>query len=164
MNTTLKKAGKFLEENKKTILIVSAVVVSIAITIWAGRKIYRFVVSKINETKNINDAEEHTGTTVTPTLQFNSLVQRLFDAMYPIGTNEAEVYNVLGELRTQADWECLKRTWYSSIISLPKITKVGLSLGGTKTSLVETLYNELNASELEQCRQILTSKGIAPDF
>lgn len=164
MNAALKKTGKFIADNKKTILIVSAVVLSIILTIWAGKKVYRWVVSKLNESKNITDAEEHTGTPVTPTLQFKSLMQRLFDAVYPIGTNEAEVYNVLGELRTQADWECLKRTWYDALRSLPTITQVGLSLGGTKTTLIETLYNELDASELARCRNILISNGITPDF
>lgn len=164
MNAALKKTGKFLSDNKKTILILSAVVVSIIITIWAGKKVYRWVVSKLNETKIINDSEAHTGTTITPTLQFKSLVQRLFDAVYPIGTHEAEVYNVLNELRTQADWECLKRTWYDSIRNLPTITIVGLSLGGTKKSLIETLYKELSVSELDKCREILASKGITPDF
>ena len=164
MNAAVKKTRKFIAGNKKTILIVSAVVLSIIITIWLGKKAYRWIVLKITATKNINAAEAHTGTPVTPTLQFKELVQRMFDAVYPIGTNEAEVYNVLRELRTQADWECLKRMWYDSITSLPTITQVGLSLGGTKSSLIETLYKELSASELQQCREILSGNSITPDF
>lgn len=168
MNTITKKtaqnAGKWFADNKRTILIVVIVVVAILLTRWAGKKIFGFIADKINEGKIKNESEQHTGSSVTSTLQFGSLVNRLFEAMYKFGTNEDEVYNVLGELRTQADWECLKRTWSSFIQSQPKITQVGLIVGGTMPTLVGTLFKELNSRELQRCRDILAEKGIDPGF
>ena len=155
---------KWADSNKKTIIIVSAVILSVVLTIWLGKKIFSWVSGMINETKIKNESENHTGTSVTSTLQFKSLVGRIFDAVYRLGTNEAEIYNVLNELRTQADWECLKRTWESFYNSLPKITRVGLLTGGTWPTLIGTLQHELTQSELQHCREILETKGIVPDF
>lgn len=164
MNAVVNKTAQWASDNKKTILIVSAVVLSVVVTIYFGKKIYRYVVSKINNAKIVNDSESHTGTNVTPTLQFGALVDRLFDAVYRFGTKEQEIYNVLNELRTQADWEALKRTWQTAIMSWPTLFRAGLFLGGTKATLIGTLYHELNSSELQQCRDILISHGITPDF
>lgn len=164
MNAVVKKSAKWASENKKTILIAAAVIVSVIVTLWLGKKVYHWAVSKINKIKIVNDSEEHTGTAATSTLQFNALVDRLFDAVYRFGTREDEIYNVLNELRTQADWEVLKRTWQESITSMPRITQVGLGIGGTKPTLIGTLYHELNRSELQECRDILISHGITPDF
>ena len=156
-------AKKWLSDNK-TIVIIAAIIVAIVATLWAGKKIYTWIASKINESKIRNDSEEHTGTSITNTLQFKLLVERIFDAVYRLGTNEDEIYNVLAELRTQADWECIKRTWSSFYTSLPRVTQVGLQLGGTYPTLIGTFQHELNAKEIQRCRDILTDKGITPDF
>lgn len=168
MNAKMKKTaastGKWINDNRKPLLIAAGVILAIALTIWVGKKIFSWVSGKINETKIINDSEDHTGTNVTSTLQFKSLAVRIYDAVYRFGTNEAEIYNVFNELRTQADWECLKRTWNSFFNSLPNITRAGLLLGGTWPSLIGTMQHELTQSELQHCREILQSHNIVPDF
>lgn len=164
LKKTMQSAGKWVSDNKKPILIIVAVIVSIALTIWIGKKIYAWVVGKINEAKIVNDSEDHTGTSVTSTLQFKSLVVRLIEATRLWGTNENEIYNVLGELRTQADWEALKRTWVISYQNANKVAQLSFYIGGCQSTLIGTLYSELDESELQHCREILQSHGITPDF
>lgn len=164
MNTAVTNTGKWLVDNRKKVLIISAVIVAVIVTLWAAKKIYKWAANKISAAKLKNAAEEHTGTSVTSTIDWSSLFSRMLDAVYPLGTNEDEVYSVLGELRTQADWEVLKRAWTQWYTGLPTITQFGFRLGGTMPTLVETLYKELTSSELQHCREILEAKGISPDF
>ncbi len=155
---------KWADSNKKTILIVSAVILSVVLTIWLGKKIFAFVAKKLNQAKIKEDAETHTGSNVTVTLLFGSLVTRIIEAVKGVGTNEQEIYNVLGELRTQADWDALKRTWSAAFASLGKLQQLTLYVSGGRATLVTTLFAELSSSELQHCRDILTRNGITPDF
>ena len=164
MKKTAESAGKWVADNKKVILIVAAVVVSFLLTIWAGKKIFSWITNKIDESKIENDSEDHTGTSMTQTLQFNNLVVRLVEATRLWGTNETEIYNVLNELRTQADWEALKRTWANSYSKMNQVAQMAFYIGGCKTTLIGTLYSELSESELQHCREILENHGIIPDF
>lgn len=155
---------KWADSNKKTILIVSAVILSVVLTIWLGKKIFAFVAKKINQAKIKNDSENHTRTDVTGTLQFGSLVTRIIEAVKGVGTNEQEIYNVLGELRTQADWDALKRTWSAAYSGLGKLQQFVIYTSGCRATLSSTLFAELDASELQHCREILIANGITPDF
>ena len=155
---------KWADSNKKTIIIVSAVIVSVVLTIWLGKKVFEFVAKKLNQAKIKNDSEDHTGSNVTGTLQFGSLASRIIEAVKGVGTNEQEIYNVLGELRTQADWEALKRTWAAAYAGLGKLAQFTLYAAGCRYSLTSTLFAELDSDELQHCREILTANGITPDF
>jgi hypothetical protein len=82
------------------------------------------------------------------------------------GTNESEIYSVLAELRTQADWEYLQRYWENSMDKV-NIGWGGLILSGMMgiaTTLIGTLKSELTKKELQHCRDILTENGITPGF
>lgn len=160
MNQTLKKTGKWLADHKKIILIVVAVIVAV----WIGRKAVEWFTRKANEVKIKNDAEQHTGTSVTSTMAFGDLINRLFFATWRIGTDEDEVYNVLGELRTQADWETLKRMFAEKFASANKVAQLNYITWGVRPTLIGTLNSELDGEELQHCREILQSKRIIPDF
>ena len=101
---------------------------------------------------------------VTSGINWNDLASRLLKAFQgpnSSNTDEAEVYGVLGSLRNQADWEYLKRYWSMYYETIPGWR---VFVGSLKKSLVVELKYELNESELEQCRTILESNGITPDF
>lgn len=158
-----KEITKFLKKNQKPLLIALGVVVVIVV-VWIIVRRSRGVIGKDKEL-----SEENTGQEVTSSINWKDLATRLrqaFSGPSTSGTDEAEVYAVLGTLRNQADWEYLKRYWATYCASLPWWQRLNDNLMNTTNynSLVASLIYELDSSELQQCRDILTSKGITPDF
>ena len=86
--------------------------------------------------------------------------------LYKYLNKKWQVYAVLGALRNQADWEYLKRYWTEYCNSLPWWQRLNDNLMNTTNykSLVSALKYELDSGELQQCRDILLSKRITPDF
>lgn len=162
MNT--KKITKFLKDNQKPLLIAAGVLV-VALVVWIlVRRAKRGV--KANE---LSQAEQLTGQAVTPGQNWNDLARRLrqaFSGPNSSGTEEAEVYAVLGALRNQADWEYLKRYWTAYCESLSWWQRLNDNLMNTTnySSLTASLIYELSNSELAQARSILAANGITPDF
>lgn len=96
---------------------------------------------------------------VTSSINFGQLALRMYDATNRFGTDEEEVFNVLAVLQTQADYTKLCGEW----------TKLYDEKGfwhnlTAKSTLPGTLQSELSSIELSRARNILTEKGIAPDF
>lgn len=154
---------KFLKKNQKPLLIALAVVV-VLVVVW--------LIWRRSRGLNINNqqlAEENTGTPVTVSINWRDLAARLrqaFSGPNASSTDEAEVYAVLGMLRTQADWEYLKRYWTEYCNSLSWWQRLNDNIMNTTNykSLTASLIYELSNSELQHCREILLAKGITPDF
>lgn len=154
---------KFIKKNK-TPLLVALGVVAVLVVVWIIWK-----KSKGIDTRDKDLAEQNTGQQVTASINWRDLATRLraaFGGPNSSGTDEAEVYAVLGTLRNQADWEYLKRYWTTYCESLPWWLKTKDYLYNTSRykSLTASLIYELDSGELQQCRDILTAKGIMPDF
>jgi hypothetical protein len=154
---------KFLKKNQKPLLIALAVVVVLVVAwiIWRRSRGINAYQKQL--------AEENTGTPVTVSINWNDLASRLrkaFSGPNSSGTDESEVYAVLNTLRTQADWEYLKRYWPIYCESLPLWQRLRDNLfnTGNYKSLPVLLIYELDSRELQQCRDILAANGITPDF
>lgn len=158
-----KEITKFLKKNQKPLLIALAVFVVIVV-VWFVLKRRRGV-----DTEQQNLAEQYTGQQVTPGMNWKDLCARLrkaFSGPNASGTDEDEIYAVLSALRNQSDWEYLKRYWTEYCESLPWWQRLNDNLMNTSTykSLAASLKYELDSTELQRCREILTAKGITPDF
>ena len=154
---------KFFKKNKTPLLIAAGVLVVLVVALLVWRK-YRGVNSN-----DKNDAEDLTGQQITSGMNWKDLAVRLrkaFGGPNASGTDENEVYLVLGALRNQADWEYLKRYWTTYCESLPWWQRVNDNLmnGTDHKSLTASLIYELDNSELQRCRDILADNGITPDF
>ena len=153
---------KFWNKNKTPILVAIAVIVAVVV-VWIIVKRMR----KTNPATQKTDVETMTGQTVSNGLNFDDMAQRMFTAwIATFGTDENEVYSILGQLNNQADWEYLKARYEAYWNSLPTYeqfihTTAGLGLSGT---LVSDMRRELNKTELQRCRDILNGKNINPDF
>lgn len=157
MKTTAVK--KFFKKNKTTLLIALGVAAVLVVWIIVRNSTRR----KDNEN---NNPETITGTSITPGIDFRELAERMLHAFIDrFGTDEDAVYAILNQLRTQADWVNLKRkyqevwkdeNWLAQGIHMLISMKTG--------NLAQDLKDELTNSELQQCRDILLSKGITPDF
>ena len=152
----------FFKNNKTTILIASAII-AVVIVVWIVVRQVR----KGTSSGQKDEAENLTGQTVTSGLNFNELSKRLFTAWISTwGTDEAEVYSILGQMQNQADWLYLQSRYQSYWSGLPWYERIihttaGLGLIGT---LVSDMRRELSKKELQKCRDILTAKGITPGF
>jgi len=150
---------KFFKKNKTTLLIALGVAAVLVVWIIVRNSTRR----KDNEN---NNPETITGTSITPGIDFRELAERMLHAFIDrFGTDEDAVYAILDQLRTQADWVNLKRkyqevwkdeNWLAQGIHMLISMKTG--------NLAQDLKDELTNSELQQCRDILLSKGITPDF
>lgn len=158
-----KQIADFVKKNKKSLLIsLGVVVVLVVVWVIVRRK-------KGIDTKEKDLAEQNTGQSITAGINWRDLADRLraaFSGPNASGTDEVEVYAVLGTLRNQADWEYLKRYWATYCDSLPWWKRLNDNLMNTSNykSLVASLIYELSTIELQHCREILLSKGITPDF
>lgn len=153
----------YIKKTPKWVLVALAIIV-ILVVCWFvfGKNLWR----KYINSKAKNAAENYTGTTTTPDMDFTSLRDRIISAVSGPGTNESEIYSVLSELRTQADWEYLQRYWENSMLK-ENIGWGGLILSGMlgmATTLEATLKSELTKKELQKCRDILIENGIEPGF
>lgn len=154
---------KFVKKPPKPI-VIALVVVAILVLCWFafGKNLWRKYINQ----RAMSESEHYTGSQTTPYLDFPSLRDRIASAVSGFGTNESEIYAVLSELRTQADWEYLQRYWENSM-DKANIGWGGLILSGMlgmATTLEATLKSELNKSELQRCRDILEGNGIIPGF
>ena len=153
---------KFFKKNQDTILVALGVIV-ILIVVWI---IVKNAIFTGNKTKK-KEIEDSTGQKVTEGLIFSDLAKRMFTAwISTIGTDEAEVYAILGQIKNQADWEYLKVAYEDYWNSLPIAeqlihTTFGLGLSGV---LVADFRRELNKRELQRCREILEGNNITPGF
>lgn len=154
---------KYIKKPSRPV-IIALVVVAVIVVCWFafGKQLWLNYVNG----KARDDAESYTGTNTTPAMNFAGLRDRLMNAVSGPGTNESEIYSVLAELRTQADWEYLQRYWENSMDKV-NIGWSGLILSGMMgiaTTLIGTLKSELNRKELQRCREILAGKHIEPGF
>lgn len=145
-------------------VIIALVVVAVIVVCWFafGKQLWLNYVNR----KTRDDAESYTGTNITPAMNFAGLRDRLMHAVSGPGTTESEIYSVLAELRTQADWEYLQRYWENSMDKV-NIGWSGLILSGMMgiaTTLIGTLKSELDRKELQRCREILAGNHIEPGF
>lgn len=159
----MKEIQKYFPRLPKGVIIAIAVI-AVLVVCWFvfGKKLARNYIN--NKTKT--EAENYTGTNTTQNLNFAGLRDRLISAVSGPGTRETEIYNVLSELNTQADWEYLQRYWQISL-SKDNIGWGGLILSGmmgVDSTLIGTLKSELTKKELQQCRDILTANNIQPGF
>lgn len=158
----MKTINKFFQENKKPLLIALGVIVTVVV-VWIIVKKLR----KNNPASQKTEIENETGQTVTQGLVFDELAKRMFNAWISTwGTDEAEVYSILGLMNTQADWEYLQaryESYWNSMSFAEQLVHitVGLGLSG---NLVSDFRRELTKKELQRCRDILTEKGINPGF
>lgn len=126
--------------------------------LWGG--------SSLKTTLDNSAIEAATGTNITPTLQFNQLASRIWEATvsYAWGTNEEEVYAVLRCLNTPADYIKLEDAWVKFYNATSWWNRTIGNLWQAKATLPGLLHSELNGKELAQARSILNDKGIQPDF
>lgn len=150
---------KFFKKNKKQLLIAAGVIV-VLVVVW-------IVVRRSRRTVAKTKIETLTGQTVTDGLNFDDLAKRMLTAwISTFGTDEEEVYAILGQMNNQADWEYLKAAYEAYWNSLPVAEQIihttfGLGLSGV---LVPDIRRELNKKELQQCRDILEANNITPGF
>ncbi len=149
---------KFWGKYKTPLLIALGVIV--VVVVWT-------VVKRMARKAKAAGIEALTGQSVTPGLNFDDCAKRIFTAWVSTwGTDENEVYSVLGLMNNQADWEYLKvkyEEYWSSLPVYERIihTTVG---GGLMGVLVSDFRREFSKSELQHCRDILAGKGIDPGF
>lgn len=154
-------------------IVVGVLLILVIAAIWFLSKKIKAAIAKAREKANAPQVNE---SNLTPGLDFSELARRLWDATVdyhslgsfsfllanmPTGTNEDEVYAVLGMLRTNDDYLALKRAWRSYYDQ-----QSGFSnwLSASASSLPGALSEELNSSELGRCRGILEANNITPDF
>lgn len=166
-----KQIADFVKKNKKSLLIALGVlIIALAVRlVWRKKRGLGGV-----RPKTVSEIESGTGYTVTPSTDFYRLAQRLWDATvayhslpwfvywWPSGTNEEEVYAVLGVLNNQADYMMLEAAWVNYFKEQSFVVR-NFSLQA-EGSVPAVLKSELTKSELQKCREILLSKGITPDF
>lgn len=161
--TKITKTIDYLSDPKKGITAAVLLVLAIVAVAFVWRKIKGlWTGSSGSSTVTIlGDAaiEAGTGTSISSSIDFANLWLRLWDATYRIGTDEDEVFAVLGMLNSQADYMKLSQVWSRkwALLGWPLTEYIPMTLPGL-------LKSELNSSELLQARNILTSKGITPDF
>lgn len=79
-----------------------------------------------------------------PRAQYYAWADRMHAAMRGFGTDESTIYNVLSQLRTQADWVALVRAFGTK----------------DKESLTEWLTGDLSESEISKVNKILSKVGV----
>lgn len=154
-------------------IVVGVLAILLIAAVWFVAKKIRAAIASARENANAPQVNE---ANLTPGLNFTELARRLWDATVayhslgsasilvlnmPTGTNEAEVYAVLGTLRTNDDYLALKQAWRNYYDQ-----QGGLSNWVTNavSTLPGMLNDELNSKELARCRAILEQNGITPDF
>ncbi len=160
---------KFLKKNQKPLLIALGVL-AVVVVVWIVIKKRR----NPQGLKTESEIESSTGTNITSSLDFYHLAERLWNATvsyrslpiivswWPTGTNEKEVYAVLECLNTQADYMMLENAWVNYYKQKSwYVQHMNLQAESTVPAI---LRSELDANELQRCRDILTAKGITPDF
>lgn len=150
----------YLSDPKKAITTAVLLLLAIATISFVWKKISG-IWKNSSLQGGVEDAniQSSTNSSITPTLNFPQLANRMWDATDRFGTTEEEVFAVLACLQTQADYVKLCRAWRD----LYEEKGWWFRLQAMST-LPGTLTSELDASELSRARAILTDKGITPDF
>lgn len=172
VNTKFKSTVEWLGKPANAITVAVLLVLVIA-AIWFLSKKIKALIASAREKAN---APNINSSNVTPGLNFSELARRLWDATVgyhslgsasifvlnmPTGTNEDEVYAVLGTLRTNDDYLSLKQAWRSYYDMQSGFTTW---VTNAVSTLPGMLSDELNSRELSRCRSILETNGITPDF
>ena len=163
----------YLSDPRKGITAAILLVLAIVVVAFLWKKI-RSLWDGSSLKGSIEDSkiESSTGSTITLTdSQFAQLAERLWTAtceggdFWSFGTDEDEVYAVLGCLNTQADYAKLSLAW-TECVNSKSWWKKHLTWAGmqSRSTLPGILRAELNSSELAHARSILTAQGITPDF
>lgn len=167
-----KSSVEWLSKPANAITVAVLLVVVIAVVMFVSKKIKSAILSA-REKANAPQVNQYN---LTPGLNFTELVRRLWDATVeyhslgsasillgnmPTGTNEEEVYAVLGTLRTNDDYLALKQAWRSYYDQQSGFTTW---VTNAVSTLPGMLNDELNSRELARCRAILETNGITPDF
>lgn len=112
------------------------------------------------ESKQIDKDIKAEGNTTYANSQFIIWANRLEQAMFDVGTDEAAIYNIFNYLKTDGD-----------LLTLIKAFGMRRYSGGflpaflnEKLSLVQWIQEELNTSEMKKLNDILKSKGIKYRF
>lgn len=154
-------------------IVVGVIVILVIAAVWFVAKKIKTAIANARENANAPQVNQ---ANLTPGLNFTELARRMWDATVayhslgsasilllnmPTGTNEAEVYAILGTLRTNDDYLALKQAWRSYYDQ-----QSGFSTWVTNavSTLPGMLNDELNSKELARCRAILEQNGITPDF
>lgn len=169
----LKAAAEWLSDPAHAIVAGVAVVLAVA-AVWLAVSKIRSAIQNAREDAN---APKPNTSNLTPGLNFAELARRIWDATVeykslgvanvlilnmPTGTDEDEVYAVLGTLRTNDDYLALKKAWRSLYDS--KSDLLTWLNPNTVSTLPGILHSELTQSELQQARNILEENNITPDF
>ncbi len=154
----IKSIIDYLSEPRKGIVVAVLVVMAIIAVVVVFRKT-KGKMAPPPTLLNDDAIENGTGSAISPSIDFRSLAIRLFSACLGVGTNEDEVYAVMGCLNTQADYRKLSNVWMQQWNQLGLLAKTALP-----PSLPELLQSELDSRELSMVRSILSEKGIVPDF
>lgn len=167
-----KSTVEWLSKPSNAIVVAVLLVLLVALVMFATRKIK----TAIANARDKANAPQVNQSNLTPGLNFSELARRLWDATVayhslgsasillanmPTGTNEEEVYAILGTLRTQDDYLALKQAWRNYYDQ-----QSGFSTWVTNavSTLPGMLNDELRSKELARCRAILEANGITPDF
>lgn len=165
-----KSTVEWLSKPSNAITVGVLLTIAVVVIVFVAKKVRASIIS-IKE-----KIEEPNPTNTTPGLNFNELVRRLWDATvnyhslgsasvlllnWPTGTDEEEVYAVLGELRTQDDYTALKQAWRNYYDAASGFT---VWVTNAVSTLPGALSDELNSRELQRCRNILEAHNIVPDF
>ena len=157
----------YLSDPRKGITAAILLVIVLVAVVWVSNKIRKLWRSSSLKS-GLDDAaiEAAAGSSITASLNFRQLATRLWDATcaYTWGTNEQEVFAVLGCLNTQADYIKLSNAWAESYNATGWWNRNIGTLWQARSTLAGVLQSELTKKELNQARSILTDKGITPDF
>lgn len=163
--TKITKTIDYLSDPKKGITAAVLLVLAIVAVAFVWRKVRGLWNGSYSSGSSavtiLGDAaiEAGTGTSITSSLDFAHLWLRLWEATVWTGTNEQEIYDVLGMLNSQADYMKLCNVWAQHWASAGWLAQMDV-----RSTLPATLKSELSSSELSKARNILLSKGITPDF
>lgn len=95
---------------------------------------------------------------VTPTLDFRSLANQLFDSFDGYGTDNDVVRRVFKMLKTDGDYDALKAAYGVREVSSGRFN---IFVSDFEGDLPSTLRSELSAKEVAEINQILTSNRIS---
>eukprot|EP01061_Rhynchopus_euleeides_P022321 TRINITY_DN3635_c0_g1_i5.p1 TRINITY_DN3635_c0_g1~~TRINITY_DN3635_c0_g1_i5.p1 ORF type:complete len:207 (+),score=124.38 TRINITY_DN3635_c0_g1_i5:582-1202(+) len=80
--------------------------------------------------------------------RLNGFTERLYKAMKGMGTNEGEIYRVVEEVNSPAEWDWVKRDFQKDY---PKFHN---------GNVVAALQDELSKKELDKVSEILAARGV----
>lgn len=128
--------------------------VTIGVLLGLGAIAY-LVFKKKKDDKSGNGGSGSGG--VTPTIDFNSMADKIFDAMDGYGTANTKIENELKRLQNKSDWDMLVSAFGTRTVSSGRGNIFSSDFTGT---LPECLKDELDSAELSSANQILSKVGV----